>query len=277
MVTYLKPEDYLEPACPFCTDGLNGEKAVHRIDLCRMMEKLDDHLSHNDYTAARRHLYFWLDEARFNNDDQGTLAVWNELMGLHRKCSEEAEAMAAAREALVLVSQLQLEDTVTAATTYVNVGTVYKAFGKAADALPHYRAAEGIYSRVLAKDDARLGGLYNNLALALVDLKEFREADRYYRSALDVMAQVPHGALEQAITWLNMADAAECELGLLDSENQVQVCLARAEALLNTPDLPRNGYYAFVCEKCSAPFRYFGAFAFAQELEARANEIYERT
>ena len=43
-----------------------------------------------------------------------------------------------------------------------------------------------------------------------------------------------------------------------------------------TPGLPRNGYYAFVCEKCAPTFDYFGRFAFAAELRAVSEEIYAR-
>ena len=53
--------------------------------------------------------------------------------------------------------------------------------------------------------------------------------------------------------------------------------LNRAEALLQTPEVPHNGYYAFVCEKCAPTFRYFGRFAYADELKQRSDEIYERS
>ena len=60
-----------------------------------------------------------------------------------------------------------------------------------------------------------------------------------------------HGELEQAITWLNMADALEAERGAEAAEGEVEEYLDRAAALLDTASLPRNGYYAFVCEKCA--------------------------
>ena len=81
---------------------------------------------------------------------------------------------------------------------YVNAATVYKAFGMAADALPLYAAAREIYEKELPADDARLGGLYNNMALALADLHRFREAEDCYRRALSVMARVEHGEAEAA-------------------------------------------------------------------------------
>ena len=55
---------------------------------------------------------------------------------------------------------------------------------------------------------------------------------------------------------------------------KIEQCLDLAEALLERPELPRNGYYAFVCEKCAPTFAYYGYFAFAEELNRRAEAIY---
>ena len=272
----LKREDYTEPSCPFCTDGLDGKRPVRPIDLRRMTDRLNAYLDRNDYDAAERHLTFWLSEADSGNDERGALGVLNEQMGLYRKRGKREEALAAVRRGLSLLDSLGLQGTLTAATTFVNAATVDKAFGMAADALPLYAAAREIYEKELPEDDARLGGLYNNMALALADLHRFREAEDCYRRALSVMARVEHGEAEAAITYLNMADLSAQELGLLESEALVSEYLDKAEALLQTPSLPRNGYYAFVCEKCAPTFDYFGRFAFAAELRAVSEEIYAR-
>ena len=39
----------------------------------------------------------------------------------------------------------------------------------------------------------------------------------------------------------------------------------------------KDGYYAFVCEKCASVFGYYGYFAYENELKMRAREIYERS
>ena len=52
--------------------------------------------------------------------------------------------------------------------------------------------------------------------------------------------------------------------------------LDEAYGLLNAEDIPRDGYYAFVCEKCAPAFSYYGYFLAAEELKQRAEEIYER-
>ena len=91
-----------------------------------------------------------------------------------------------------------------------------------------------------------------------------------------MMGKVPGGAQEQAITYLNMANAVEEELGMERGEKRIFEYLDKAEALLNSPDVPRDGYHAFVCEKCAPTFGYYGYFLTQQELNKRAEEIYER-
>ena len=55
-----------------------------------------------------------------------------------------------------------------------------------------------------------------------------------------------------------------------------QKYIEKAYELLNKDYLPRNGYYAFVCEKCAPIFGYYGRFFYNKELSDRAREIYER-
>ena len=88
------------------------------------------------------------------------------------------------------------------------------------------------------------------------------------------MSQNPNGALEVAITYLNMASAAEAELGLLDADAIIQEYLDKAEKLLEDHS-NRDGYYAFVCEKCASVFGYYGRFIYESELKDRARRIYE--
>ena len=244
------------------------------ISVERVIEKLDEHLNRNDYAAARRHLDHWLAEADTARDLRTKLSLLNEKIGLHRKLGDKAESLAAADSALALARRLGMARTVTMGTTLINAATAHKAFGQADLALPMYQEARALYETLLAPDDSRLGGLYNNMALALVDLGRFREAEQLYQKAMDVMAKAPNGELDIAISWCNLADLAVAELGPEQAEDRVADCLARAETLLNTDSLPRNGYYAFVCEKCAPCFGYYGYFRTEQDLRRRAETIY---
>ena len=269
----LKPEDYLEPACIFCTPE---QQTIHPVDLRRCLGRLDEYLSRNDTAAAERHLNYWKQEALAGNDLRGLLTIENERMGLYRKLGKQEAAKEAVQSALSLVDRTGLQDTVTAATTWLNVGTVYKSFRQSETALPWYEQARTIYERELDRDDPRLAGLYNNLALVLVDLRRFAEARDLYGKALTIVEKAENGAPDAAITELNLANLAEAEGGLLEAEAEIEAHLDRAKALLDRPDLPQDGYYAFVCDKCAPTFGYYGRFADAQELKERSEAIYAR-
>lgn len=245
------------------------------IPRSRVLDKLDTLLRGNDYAGAKRLLTYWLAEAQQTGDSQGMLLMLNELMGLCRKQGEQAQAIRFAEDALRLVADRGIGDSVGAATTYLNSATVYKAFGRAADALPLFQQARAIYERDLSVDDDRLGGLYNNMGLALVDLGRFREAEELYGKALAVMAAIPDKEPEQAITYLNMATAAETEHGLDAAKASIAALVDKAAACMDVGKERTDGGYAFACEKCATVFGYYGYETYAAQLQERCRRIYE--
>ena len=243
----------------------------------RIVEKLDRYLEQKDFAAAERHLSYWLSEAEAAGDRRGKLALLNEQIGFYRKAEKKTEALAAAEAARALVDALALADTVSGATTLVNAATAYKAFDRAAEALPLYEKAKMSYERDLPKGDARLGSLYNNMALALCVCERYGEAREMLRKALSVMAQAEDGEREMAISCCNLADLAAAEKGLTAAEAEIGEALERAMELLRSPQLAHDGYDAFVCEKCAPTFGYYGFFLYEDELLTRARKFYEGT
>ena len=244
------------------------------IPMMRVRDRLDDYVDRKDYGGAARHLEYWLAEARALGDERGEFAVLNEMMGVYRKMGDREKALASAEAALALIPAIDGGDAVGAGTAYVNAGTVCDCFGDPEKALERFEAARRIYESRLDGGDARLGGLYNNMALALADLRRFDEAFRYYALALEVMERQPCGQPERAITYLNMANAAEAANGPEEAEEAIAGYLQTAEELLADPAIPRNGYYAFVCEKCAPTFAYYGWFQTAADLQAAADAVY---
>ena len=271
----LEKEDYIDPRCALC--GKPGEEeTVQPVPVGRIMDKLREYEDRNDWPAVERHLKYWLAEAEANRDERGQLMLNNELMGYYRKQGDREKAFAHAEQAAKLVEKLGMQDTVTAGTTWVNAGTVREAFGDPVGGLEFFEMARENYEKNLPENDGRLGGLYNNMALSLAVCGRYEESTEMFRKAIAVMEKQEHGEPEQAITWLNMADAAEAALGPEQAEETVEEYLEKAETLLNTADLPRNGYYAFVCEKCAPVFGHYGWFATEAELKRRAEEINDR-
>lgn len=115
-----------------------------------------------------------------------------------------------------------------------------------------------VYTELLTsgKLNGYLGGLYNNMALTLTELTNSREAEDLFHKAIEVMEKQKNGELEVAITRLNIADLiAACD-GFENGEKEIENQLLEAQKLLYTDSLPRDGYYAFVCEKCAPVFGY---------------------
>ena len=248
----------------------------------RVIEKLDEHMAHRDYAGAERHLEYWLAEAQAIGDERGELMVRNELVGHFRKTGVGAKAFEHAEAALRLLDELGYAESISAGTTYTNVATAYNAFGRNEESLALFRKALNAYEASPQTAPQLLGGLYNNLALTCVALGRFDEAFGWYDKALKKMSQVEHGGLEQAITYLNMADAVEAQQAAqpkddgAEAEREIERLLDTALELLDTPGIPRDGYYAFVCEKCAPAFGHHGYFLADEDLRNRANDIYAK-
>ena len=269
----LKPEDYLEPACPLC--GVPGmEPEIKPVPQQRIIEKMDEYMSRRDYAGAERHLLYWLEEARLGGDKRGELTILNELTGHYRKTGERERSLSFAEQSVELVRQMDFGDSISAGTTYVNAATANQAFGEYERALELFRTAQPIYEGSRFTRPELLGGLYNNMALTEQSLGKFREAEELFGKAIETMKKVPGGELEQAVTWVNLAYLAEAESGMEEGGGRIEACLKKADALLEETAAPRNGYYAFVCEKCAPGFRYFGFFLEGRKYERRAKEIY---
>ena len=141
-------------------------------------------------------------------------------------------AMESAGKALELLEQLGMERSISAGTTYVNIATAYNAFGEYEKSMEMFRKAREAYESSTYTEPALIGGLYNNMALTCSALGQYEEALDLYEKAMTVMAQVPDGELEQAITCLNMANTVETQQGLERGENRIFELVERAEALL---------------------------------------------
>lgn len=240
-----------------------------------ILQKLDEHLGRNDYDSAEKLLLYWIDEARVSNDKRCQLLLLNESAGLYRKLSREKDALDTVDALLSLIGEMGIENNIGAGTTYINCATVYKAFKQADKALPIFQKAREIYEKELSPTDKRFGGLFNNMALALVDLERFDEAYDLYDKAIFIMKKADNGDLEVAITYLNIASAKEAQLGGEASEDIVREHVEKSMDIFNSHK-NRDGYYAFVCEKCASVFGYFGYFIYENELLKRARDIYER-
>ena len=241
-----------------------------------IIEKLDLFFSKNDYESAEKYLLELKEKAAADGDKKILLFVLNELMGLNRKLARKDLAISYTEKALCLVKEMGIEKNVGAATTYLNSATVYKAFGRSNEGISLFEKAREIYENGLSKDDRRLAGLYNNMALALTDEDEFEYAESCYKKALEVLSLSSKNEGEMAITHLNLANLFEKQMGLENAQQKISQCIENAQQLLDKAYSETDGNYAFICEKCASTFGYYGYFVYENELKNRARRIYER-
>lgn len=242
----------------------------------RIVEKFEEYCTLKDFDGAKRHLNYWLSEAVAQGDIRGQFSLRNEMMGFFRKQGDYDSSIESVNEEVRLMQILDNENTISGGTCHVNCRTVYDTFSEPKKALEHFPKAEAIFDSVAFKDLFRLGSLYNNMALAYMELGKYAEAMNYYGKALDTMRRLDGSELEQAITYLNMADCSALEKGLDGAQEDINSYLLAAKGLLDTESLVRDGYYAFVCEKCAPGFNCYGDFDYAEDLENRAADIYKK-
>lgn len=247
------------------------------ININKLISELDNILSRNDYNSARELLEKWVEITQNQNDNKTLFSLCNECIGLYRKIGDKENCYKYCEKALALLKVLNIENSVTGATAFTNCATAYKAFGEAEKSISYFEKAVMLYETLLPENDRRLAGLYNNFALSLVDLKEYDKALSLYEKAIEVLNNNPKFNLEQAVSYLNMANAIEAQKGLENACEEIDSLLNKAEKVLDEHYSETDGNYAFVCEKCAPTFGYYGRFLYEKQLKERARVIYERT
>ena len=272
----LNKDDYEEPRCPFDTSRWKKEAPVQRIPLNRVIDKLDECYEKGDLNGAVRVASYWMSEAKAGRDLAGQFALRNELMGTYRKLGNKEKALENASLALGLIPEMKQEGSVSEGTALVNAATVFRAFDMPEESLKLFEKAVPIYESNLQPGDGRLGGLYNNMAVTLTALERYDDAIALYDRALAAMELVEGSEGEQAVSWLNMADAFQGKYGPEDSEERVCECCENAIRLMETEGLSSDINYAFYCEKCAPVLKYYGFFAAGEALAEKAADLYKK-
>lgn len=248
-------------------------KTLKSIPIDRILEKLDYNFSKNDYVGAENLLNYWLAEGVAYGDEKGVFSVCNELVGLYRKTNRKEKALLTVDKVFNLIKKLKLDNEVSGATAKLNCATCYKAFGLIKESLTVFEQALIVYENNLDEFDEKKAGLYNNYALSLVEASFYDKAKLFYEKALKIN-EIHSNELDYAITLLNIANLIE----LTDGENgekKISELLEKAYSLLYN-HAKKDGYYAFVCEKCSPTFGYYGFFFYEAQLKKQADLIYNR-
>lgn len=192
------------------------------MNVDKFYEELDSYFAKQEIDKVDSFLTASLAQAKEEEDYGAYICICNEMIGFYRSISAFEKAYVASEDVLLLMEELQLENTEHFATTLLNAATAYRAAGDYATALRYYKQALQIYGGILQPEDYRYAGLYNNMSILLEKTEENEEAIRYAEKALAIIEKLEGGEMETATTLTNLAliyfkiDQAQKARGLLE-------------------------------------------------------------
>ncbi len=254
------------------------------MDIQRIIERFDKLMREDAFEDAEKHLLYWLKEAEETNDKRSSFTILNEMTGFYRMRGNRSAAFDTVDKLLNLVQEMGNSNTVSRATAYLNSATVFNNFKEPEKAVELYKKAEELYKTELNEEDVRLAGLYNNMALAYLAVGSLEtygnmqdelcdKAEKYFNAALSVLMKNENSYNEQAITYLNMADLEEKQLGFERGEAKILGFLDKAVSCFE--ESAKGDFYDFkeTAEKCIPVFRHYGYFMVANELSDKIKEM----
>ena len=273
---------------------------------------LDSLFAKKDIAAVEDYLSRHLEAARNDGNTGYQLAVLNEQAGYYRTFSRFPQAFAACEQAMAIISAPDFTDSISAATTMLNVATALNAGGRITEALEMYGRVEEIYAASLVATDPRRAALYNNMAQAWMSSGDKQTAIVYLHRSLEILQASQENCAELAITHSNIAviylslgnhDAASTQLQQAlsgfeslgyDSPHYAVALAAMAQLLqlqgdysgavehyrlaLNKTEalFGQNANYAIICRNCARAYSMAGMTAEAEELTRKAEAAENR-
>lgn len=234
------------------------------MQAAQILERADALFAAGRGTEAAALLESACEQARQNGDWQTRLTLVNELMGYWRATGRLDRAWACADEARMLLEEHGISRTLAGVTTVLNIATVFRADRKPREALALYREVEQVYLAQNLQADCRLGGLYNNMAVASLEAGERQQALTCARAAVSALAGAEDAAGERATVYANLAAVLmQADPPALD---EAETCIEQALSLFREED-PANPHYGGALSA--------GAYlAFRRGDEDRAIELY---
>lgn len=148
-------------------------------------------------------------QAMNENNDQVLLFILNELIGYYRVTSKQEEGKKIADQLIHILYNRGLENSIPAATSYLNIATMYRAFHEIDIALSFYQQTEKIYAH-LPSNDARISAFYNNYSLLYLELKQYPKAIELAKKAW----QIVHDRGDKAQEAVSLANLAQMYLAI---------------------------------------------------------------
>lgn len=169
-----------------------------------------DELFEQSPKAAEEYMVTALEESLRSNKREVALKLYNELIGYYRQTSEKERLLEMFDGVLKLLALMGAEDTISYATTTLNIANGYRSIGMLEEAKDYYTKTQNIYAEAIAENrlskwDMCVAGLYNNMSLLYQELADYREAESLLKKALEIVTHRQE-KFEIAVTYANLAN-----------------------------------------------------------------------
>ncbi len=226
---------------------------------------LDELFAQGQYDKVEPFMLSALEEAKEREDYGLYLSVGNEMIGYYRSVSQFQKAYRISEDMLLLMEELQMDQSAEFATVLLNTATAYSFDGQFETALQFYRRTEQIYHLLVRPEDYLFAGLYNNMSSLLEKMGRNEEALELLMKALRILQNYPDRQMEAATNFTN--------LGLLylktgDYESGKK-CVAQAVSMFEALDTPASHY--------SAALSALGEICYHEKDYEQAVSWYEKT
>lgn len=175
------------------------------MEVNEIFEQLDLLFKNNQIDEVEPFLLKCLEQAKEEENYGIYISICNELIGFYRSVSQFKKAFDVSEDVLLLMEELQLENTEHFATTMLNVATAYRANHQNEVAFTYYQRALQIYEKLLKPNDYRFASLYNNMSILLESQDKNEEAAEYLQKAIDIITELDSESVEMATSLTNLA------------------------------------------------------------------------
>ena len=206
----------------------------------KFYDTLDSYFAKQEIDKVDPLLMSSLEQAKAEEDYGAYISICNEMIGFYRSISAFEKAYIAAEDVLLLMEELNMENTEHFATTLLNAATAYRAAGDYATALRYYKQALQIYDGILPPQDYRYAGLYNNMSILLENMDKNEEAISYADKALSIIETLEDSAAETATTMTNLA----LLYFKVDQSNKAKELLEKALSLFEQSGENTDAHYS---------------------------------
>lgn len=177
------------------------------MDINKILNEYDAMYGKVSLDKVEDFLFEKIKEAMNEEDTSSLITLLNEIIGLCRDTTQREKALVYCNELRKLLERLELQETLSYATSMLNIANAYRAFGLYEDALNAFMGVERCYKGCLDKNDDLFASLYNNWGLLYQETGDYVKAKETLMLALEIVDKKEDAKMRKASTLANIGAA----------------------------------------------------------------------